>query len=141
MFKAGFATLKGANAHRFERATHKFRAASRVTEQLISKYGAGVASGIVVRLRNDTEQIRQRLPNHDLNDVMNWLGHLNDELLAYRGRMKSMTQAAIDRNTLEKIAANLSESGFSITAMKPLVDEANSNQLAWWLVARRVTRH
>ena len=137
MFKAGFASLKGASAHRYERATHKFRAAARVTEQLTSKYGAGVASGLIIRLRNDAEQIRQRLPNHDLNDVMNWLGHINDELLAYRGRMKSMTQAAIDQNTLEKISANLSESGFSITEMKPLVDEANSDQLAWWLVARR----
>jgi hypothetical protein len=55
----GFATFKGADSHRYKRATHKFRAAYRVTEQLVSKYGAGVASGMVVRLGNDTEQIRR----------------------------------------------------------------------------------
>jgi len=54
MFKAGFAALKGADSHRYKRATHKFHAAHRVTEQLVSKYGAGVASGMIVRLRNDT---------------------------------------------------------------------------------------
>lgn len=137
MFRAGFATFKGADSHRYKRATHKFRAAYRVTEQLVSKYGAGVASGMVVRLGNDTEQIRQRLPNHDLNDVMTWLGQFDEELLAYRGRMKSMTEAAIDQHRLEGIAAELSASGFSITEMKPLMDETDNSQLAWWLVAQR----
>ncbi len=137
MFKAGFATFKGADSHRYKSATHKFRAAYRVTEQLVSKYGAGVASGMIVRLRNDTEQIRQRLPNHDLNDVMTWLGQFNEELLAYRGRMKSMTEAAIDQHGLEDVVANLSASGFTITETKPLIDATDQNQLAWWLVAQR----
>ena len=137
MFKAGFAAFKGADSHRYKRATHKFRAAYRVTEQLVSKYGPGVASGMVARLRNDTEQVRQRLPSYDLNDVMTWLGQFNEELLAYRGRMKSMTEAAIDQPRLEGIAAKLSASGFSVTEMKPLIDETDLNQLAWWLVAQR----
>jgi ubiquinone/menaquinone biosynthesis C-methylase UbiE len=137
MFKAGFATFKGEDSHRYKRATHKFRAAYRVTDQLVSKYGAGVASGMIARLGNDTEQIRQRLPNYDLNDVLTWLGQFNEELLAYRGRMKSMTKAAIDQPRLEGIAAKLSASGFSITEMKPLIDETDQNQLAWWLLAQR----
>lgn len=137
MFKAGFAAFKSADAHRYERATHKYRAAFRVTDQLITKYGAGVASGIVLRLKNDTERIRQRLQNYDLDELIIWLSQLDEELLAYRSRMKSMTQAAIDRSTVEEIGTKLSKFGFSIAEIKPLIDDTDNNQLAWCLVAHR----
>jgi len=81
--------------------------------------------------------MHQRLPNYDLNDVMTWLGQFNEELLAYRGRMKSMTEAAVDQHRLEGIVAELTASDFSITELKPLIDETDRNQLAWWLVAQR----
>ena len=138
MFKAGFAASRGAEYRSYERATRKFRPAYRLLEQSMLKHGEGVASGLVFRLRNDIEQINQGLQDYDSGDVLVWLDRLSDELLSYRSRMKSMTNVAITRKTLEQIGQGLSESGFSITDITPLYDQADiKTQLAWSLQARR----
>lgn len=137
MFKAGFAAVRGANPRNYERAAHKFRPAFRVLEQSMLKHGEGVASGLVMRLHNDLQQINTRLQNYDPTEVRIWLDRLDRELLSYRGRMKSMTDAALKAKALEQIELKLSALGLSVTELAPLYDESETTQLAWSLRARR----
>lgn len=104
---------------------------------MLSKYGDGVASGFLLRLRNDIGQIDQRLHHYDPSEVLHWVERLNDESMSYRQRMKSMTDAAIKRKTLEQIGARLTELGFSLIETTPLGAATGSTQLAWSLRARR----
>jgi len=137
MFKAGFAAARGANPRSYERAAHKFRPAFRLLEQTMRKHGEGVASGLVMRLHHDLQQINARLQHYDPSEVRIWLDRLDRELLSYRGRMKSMTDAALKEKALEQIEGRLLELGFSITAREPLYAEGETTQLAWSLQARR----
>lgn len=137
MFEAGFATLRGEDRKPYEIAGRKFRPAYRQIEQLLAKHGEGVASGMMLRLRDDISQMHERMPNYDREEVMTWLHRLDNELLGYRGRMTSMTKAAINQKSYHEICKKLSESGFSILGTEALRSPDASLQLAWTLVARR----
>ena len=137
MFKAGFAAFHGAERRPYERAVRKFKPALRSLEQMLLKHGEGVASGLLLRLRNDIGQIDQRLRHYDPREVLHWVERLNDELISYRCRMKSMTDAAIKRKTLEQIGVRLTELGFSLIETVPLGAATGNTQLAWSLRARR----
>ncbi len=139
MFKAGFAFFQGGERYPYERAAHKFRSSFRLLDRLLSKYGQGVASGFVLRLRDDVARISQRLQHHDRKEVFEWIERLNDEMLSYRLRMKSMAGAAVDRKTLERIQRELSELGFSSTEAKALSPQDGAGQLAWSLEAHRTS--
>ena len=137
MFRAGFAVARGAERHNYDRAVHKFKPAFRVLEKSISKYGEGVASGFVLRLHADLERISQNLQKYDSREVAVWLGQLDRELLAYRNRMKSMTDAAIAQRTLDRVGTELCAAGFTLIDVSPILDPVHSKQLAWSLQARR----
>jgi len=137
MFKAGFAAFHGAERRPYERAVRKFKPAFRSLEQMLLKYGDGVASGLPLRLRNDIGQIDQRLRHYDPREVLHWVERLDDELMSYRLRMKSMTDAAIKRKTLEQIGVRLTELGFSLIETLPLGAATGNTQLGWSLRARR----
>ncbi len=137
MFKAGFAAFHDAERRPYERAVRKFKPAFRSLEQMLLKHGEGVASGFLLRLRNDIGQIDRRLRHYDPREVLHWIERLNDELMSYRHRMKSTTDAAIKRKTLEQIGVRLTELGFSLIETVPLGAETGNTQLAWSLRARR----
>ncbi len=139
MFNAGFKAAQGGDSRNYERAVRKFRPSLRVLERALKKYGPGVASGFIARLKHDLEQISGRLQNYDPDEVTAWLSRLNSELLAYRGRMKSMTGSAMSRAQLERVCEALSQAGFSITESTALNSSDDSKQLAWSVQARRST--
>ena len=137
MFKAGFAAFQGTERYKYERAARKFKPAYRSLEQMLLKYGEGVASGFLLRLRNDIRQIDGRLQNYDPTEVSHWILRLEDELTSYRLRMKLMTDAAINPKTLEQIGVKLTKLGFSLIETVPLGAETGNTQLAWSLRAHR----
>lgn len=137
MFESGFAAFRSGERRPYERAVRKFKPAFRTLEQVMTKHGEDVASGFVLRLHSDIEQMNQRLQNYDPKELLDWLAQLDAELLAYRGRMKSMTDAAISAKALEQIESKLSDAGFSIAESRPFYDQAEETQLAWVLQARR----
>jgi SAM-dependent methyltransferase len=137
MFKAGFAATRGADRRPYDRAARKFRQALRVLERAITKYGSGVASGFIARLYNDLQQMSQRLQHYDPAEVLGWLDQMGGELLSYRVRMKTMTDAALSRSRLDRVAAAIAAEGLTITDAVALGRPEDSAPIAWSLQAHR----
>lgn len=139
MFQAGFEAAQGGDYQRHERAVRKFRPALRTLQRAIDKHGVGVASGFVVRLQNDLEQIGGRLQNYDAKEVMNWLSKMSRELLSYRARMKSMTDSAMNQAQLARVCETLSRNGFAISETTAMTRPEDSTRMSWSVKARRLS--
>lgn len=104
---------------------------------LVEQHGEGIAGGTLATLHRETDRIYGRIMHHDLDEVLQWLQRMSDELVAYKGRMQSMSDAASSPSAFEALATGLGDKGFDILQSAPLRDDAGGNDIAWQLVARR----
>ena len=101
------------------------------------KHGEHVAGDTVVRLYRDVAGIHSEIQQYDSDEVLNWLGQMNDELETYAGRMSSMCDAAIDRDTFERICNGLSKQHCRVLQAGPLLAPDEDLPLAWLLRATK----
>lgn len=136
-FEAGFAASRGGSKTAYRDAAQKLNPAVRAVEEIMKKYGTGVADGTVVRLYKDVAAIHGRLPNYDPGEVVGWLRGMQAELDAFAERMKSMCAAAIDAESFSEWTGRLERSGYDIDRADPLQDRSVAEPLAWALVATK----
>lgn len=104
---------------------------------LLKKHGDKAAGGTLATLYHETDRIYSRIMHHDLDEVLQWLSRMGDELQAYKGRMKSMCDAANEVSVFEALADKVGDQGFDVSLSGPLRDEASGNDLAWQLIAKK----
>lgn len=137
MFRSGFAAVRGADRAPYEAAARQFAPAIATLEDIMREHGTHVAGDTIVRLYNDVAGIHSDIQQYDPDEVLNWLGRMNDELETYSGRMSSMCDAAIDRETFERICSNLSDRHCTIQQAGPLSAPGEDLPLAWVLRATK----
>jgi SAM-dependent methyltransferase len=108
---------------------------SRAVESLLQEHGAGAAGGTIETLHQETDRIYGRIMHHDLEEVIAWLDRMDAELVSYRGRMQSMSDAASSKTAFQDLAGQLTAVGFEIVKSEPLADEFGRH-IAWQVVAR-----
>lgn len=136
-FEAGFAASRGGSKTAYRDAAQKLRPAVRAVEEIMKKYGTGVADGTVVRLYKDVAAIHGRLQNYDPGEVVGWLRGMQSELDAFAERMKTMCAAAIDGESFSDWIGRLERSGFGIDRAEPLKDRSVVEPLGWALLATK----
>jgi ubiquinone/menaquinone biosynthesis C-methylase UbiE len=137
MFDAGFKAVRGADRAPYESAAKQLSPAIRVLESIMEQYGQHVAGDTIARLYHDVDQIHQRIQHYESDEVLDWLKKMDGELDAYAGRMSSMSEAAIDSETFEKILKGLLDQGYTINRAEPLLIPGHDLPLAWVLIATR----
>lgn len=137
MFSAGFEAVRGADRTPYEAAAKKLAPAIEALEGIMRKYGQHVAGDTIARLYNDVGQIHQRIQHYEPSDVLAWLNRMDGELVAYAGRMSSMSNAAIDSATLQSICDMLRSRDYTIQQAVPLLVSDHDLPLAWKLIASR----
>ena len=135
MFKAGFEAVAGSDRQHYEQAAAALSPAVGVLESIMTQHGPHVAGDLVYRLYNDVADIHEQIQHYESNDVLSWLDRLDGELGAYKGRMESMREAALDQEAIAETTERLHDGGFTVLEADPLIEA--DRPLAWKLVARR----
>lgn len=136
-FQKGFAAVRGAERAPYDDAGAKLAPAIEAAEAIMAEYGEDVAGETIARLYGDVGQIHGRLPKYDPDEVLGWLGTMDRELDAYKGRMTSMLSAAVSHPAFDALRADLIAAGLTPTSAAPLTTEDEDRPLAWVLVASR----
>lgn len=102
----------------------------------LTKSGPGGAYDFVVRLATDLTQIYNRRANHMPHELANWLDVKSDELDAFRTRMRTMTNAAMDDSEIDSIRSIMGGVGLVDISVSKLVLEGDKAASAWAITAR-----
>lgn len=137
LFKTGFAAVRGGDRAPYDAAGAKLAPAIAIAESILSEYGEDVAGETIARLYGDVGTIHSKMPGYDPDEVLGWLGTMDNELAAYAGRMTSMLSASMDRPAFDTLRADLIGAGFTPAVAEPLLSGDKAPPLAWVLVARR----
>jgi len=125
---------KQAGADRFRQADRDFGASVAVAEQVLQKWGKGVADGMLFRIYNDIAHMYKRYNHYDPEEVFKWIRTMCNELDTYAGRMTSMLKAALDEATMNLVIRELAERKFTIRLHEQLIFENSPIPAAWALV-------
>ncbi|MFU8764631.1 MAG: class I SAM-dependent methyltransferase [Haliea sp.] len=137
-FAAGFALNAGAGSPAaFKQAERAFTPAVRGLEQLLREAGPGAADGLPGQLYQDIAHMYRRMSAYVPEDILDWLEGMARELDAYQGRMQSMLDAALPRERLLSLQAQLRARGFDGPPLRSLAVKDQSPAAAWALVMRR----
>jgi len=137
MFKSGFAAVRGADRAPYDSAASQLAPAVKTLEDILAEHGEHVAGDTVARLYRDVVGIHAKMQRFDPDEVLEWLGRMNDELEAYVARMSSMMESSIDDTGLKKICADLETSKCNLRQAGPLMAPGIALPLAWIIVAAR----
>ena len=106
----------------------------------MAKHGTEVADGTIIRLYKDIRTISGRLSHYEPSEVSGWLLKMQDEIVAFRGRMASMCDAAVSSTEFEQLCNKFRQQGFEILLGEPLKQPERDLPLAWALIAVKAQR-
>ena len=137
-FSAGFALNAGSGSVAdFKAAEKSFTPAVRGLEAIMREMGPDVATGLPQQLYRDISYMYRNMSAYDAKEVASWVEGMAKELDAFRGRMSSMLDAALDGSTLSKVIDLVTAQGVSIMRQDTLTMGSNQEPFAWALVCKR----
>lgn len=137
MFEAGYAVAAGGNRDAYQTAGKEMAPAIQAMEKIMSRYGRDVAASTIVRVYRDVRMIHERMAHFEPSAVIGWLEKMQDAIEAYKGRMASMLDAAIDTAQFVQTVNDLEQRGFEIERAEPLAQSSQDAPLAWAISANR----
>lgn len=137
MFEAGFAAMQSGDLERYKAAVSAYAPAIKAMEAIMMKHGRDVGAGTILKVYRDVRTIHSRMRHYDPSEIKEWLLNLQQEIVAYAGRMASMRDAAIDASQFEQVRDKLLEEGFEILRAEPLAQSEQDLPLAWTLIAKK----
>ncbi|MDO8860216.1 class I SAM-dependent methyltransferase [Haliea sp. E1-2-M8] len=137
-FAAGFALNAGtATPETFKQAEQAFTPAVRGLEEILREAGPTVAGGLPGQLYRDIAHMYRKMSAYDPAEILGWLEGMARELDAYQGRMQSMLDAALPRDQLLALQAEVQAMGFAASPLRSLTVNDHSPAAAWALVMQR----
>jgi SAM-dependent methyltransferase len=118
-------------------ADKKFASSVAAAEEILKRWGKGVANETLLRIYTDVGHMYRRLNAYQAEELINWVKVMHDELDSYAGRMSSMLGAALDETQLADAMAKLTEYGFDIRIQDTLTFGRQSIPSAWVSIAQK----
>lgn len=138
LFRQVLAVQKqSASKEQIQQADRKFASSVTAAEEIMKRWGKGVASGTLLRIYTDIGHMYRRLSAYEPKELCNWIDVMNKELDSYSGRMSSMLGAALDQAGFERALAQLIGKGFEIRIQDTLMFGQQTLPSAWVLVAEK----
>jgi SAM-dependent methyltransferase len=142
LFKAALAVQQGQGGTQlFHEADKDFAAAVAATEEVLRRWGKGVADGVLFRLYTDMAHMYRRFKHYEPGEVFRWIGFMDNELNTFAGRMASMLKAALDPPALDQLLAQLTARNFTMRRRETLNMGRLSAPAAWVVVAEKTARN
>jgi ubiquinone/menaquinone biosynthesis C-methylase UbiE len=137
-FSAGFDLLaRRISASEFQRFDTRLAVAVEATKRILHDMRPGALSGFLANLLRDLGYMYDRIRNYAPDKVFAWLDVMAGELVAYEGRMASMTECALDDEAIARVADKLSAAGFAVDPPRTLSLKQSGKPGGWILSARR----
>lgn len=137
MFQAGFAAIRGADRGPYDAAAARLAPAVEALEAIIARHGPQVAGDTIARLYRDVGRIHGKLQHYVPEEVLGWLHRMEQELVAYTGRLSSMLDSALDQESFQQLCTDVQNCGCMLKHTGPLTVPGAGLPLAWALVASR----
>ena len=138
LFRADSALRSGRGSRpALRRAEGAMALALEGSARILHEYGPESAGGVIRKLLADVQHMLQRMPAFAPDDVARWTDLMAAEADAYRGRMSSMLEAAVDARGMEGIARWAGSRGLSIRMRQAVHMGSAPEPAAWLLVAER----
>ena len=129
--------LPGRSTVAARRGLEQFQQALSGVDGILQAHGTGVAGGTVKRLRADVLRMYQNRSAYSREEVINWIGGMRKELLAYAGRMSAMLDAAMDEQDMQALEKLLAAGGLRLEVREPMNASVTGENVAWALVAEK----
>ena len=114
-----------------------FAGSVKAAEEILQRWGKGVASETLLRIYRDVGHMYGRLSAYDADELFQWVEVMLGDLASYAGRMSSMLNAALDEAEFQDLVDDLLQFGMQ-PALKDQLRFGNQNQAsAWVLVAEK----
>jgi SAM-dependent methyltransferase len=140
LFRAALAVQQGQDGKElFHKADKDFAAAVAAAEDVLRRWGKGVADGVLLRLYTDIAHMYRRFKHYEPDEVFTWIGLMGNELDTFVGRMASMLKAALDAPALDQLLVQLMSRNFTIHRHETLNMGRDSVPAAWVVVAQKDT--
>ena len=137
-FVAGFGLNAGRNTPaEFQAAERRFSPTVRALEGILREFGGDVADGLARQLYRDIAHMYRRMSSFEEGEVLAWVDGMVGELAAYAGRMASMTRAALTRDQVATLLAQLCAGGLQVQRRDTLRMGADGEEAGWALVLSR----
>ncbi|MCZ6526557.1 MAG: class I SAM-dependent methyltransferase [Gammaproteobacteria bacterium] len=138
LFKVVMAKEKQSeNKESVRRIERKFADSVAAAEEVLKRWGKGVASGTLLRIYTDVGHMYRRLDAYDADELFNWIDVMKKELGSYAGRMSSMLGAALDEAEFENAMVKLCDMGFEVRIRDTLIFGRQTLPSAWIFVAEK----
>lgn len=121
----------------FRQADASFAESVIAVENVLKRWGQGIADGMLFRLYNDIAHMYQRFKGYDPTEVYDWINLMTDELNTFAGRMSSMLDAALDKQGRDQVIADLTAVSFTIRSNEILSMGKAQIPSAWVIVAEK----
>jgi len=96
-----------------------------------------VATGLVLRLRNDVVRMSRRIDAYDANALVDWSDSMTEELANYSRRMASMLAAALSPEMMDRLFARLHGNGLRVDLRNVLTIGSQPIPAAWLVTATK----
>lgn len=137
-FDALFALDRGDGSAQAAQEAHRaLTEAAATMRRLIETKGAQAASGTPARLFQDVGYMYNQRRKFVPRQVFEWIDLMSGEVTAYAGRMRAMSQAALDETAIGDIRRSLISAGLSVEEPQKLPLGPDAEPGAWVLKAAR----
>lgn len=137
-FGAGFDLNAGRiSVPEFQQHDKRLAAAVETVKPILREKGSRAIDFFLANLYRDIGYMYNRIRNYAPDKVFAWLDVMAGELVAYEGRMASMTECALDAEAIARIAKNLSAAGLFVDPPGTLSLQESGKPAGWILSARR----
>ena len=138
LFRAALAVQQSQSGKElFQNADNHFTAAVAAAEDVLRRWGKGVADGMLFRLYTDIAHMYRRFKNYEPGEVFNWIDLMGIELDTFSGRMASMLKAALGPPDLDQLVEQLTTRKFTILSRETLSMGRFTVPAAWVVVAQK----
>jgi len=123
----------------FKKSDQKLRSAAKKVHQILTKYEQEPASQTLNLILADISVMYKNVNAYRKQDLFVWLQVTINEIEAYRFRMKSMINAALDGSAVGKMVGQMLDLGLEIIQVKPMRFSQEEKNIAWLLHAKTTT--
>jgi len=132
------ALRRGRGSHSaFERADRELSPCVKAMEAALVKYGQDVGGGMVFRTYADIGHMYQRLQAFDPQEIITWAHRAETTISAWRDRMQTMLDAALDDSALQAWQDRLTAGGIALATPTTLAMGEPAKEGAWVLTGTK----
>lgn len=122
----------------FEKADRALAVSVNKVKAILNKKSCRAADNSILKVYRDIATMYQQLESYFPNDVNQWFERTNQELSAYKGRMRSMTKSAIGKEQLKSVIQKFTHQTQKNIQISSLKNSNSGSSFGWAVTYQKV---